>query len=102
MASLQNIEQYDNVIFVSHQPKVLREIEHFFQPNLMLAGHTHGGQIRIGKLGLLERGKFQTNSGRGKLISNGYGTSTIPLRLGAPPECHIITINYTEGVLKER
>ena len=93
-ASLQNINQYNHVIFASHQPRVLREVECFYRPTLMLAGHTHGGQIRIGKFGLLEKGKFQTNFGRGKLISNGYGTSTVPLRLGAPAECHIITIDY--------
>lgn len=93
-SSLQNVSRYQHIIFVSHQPKTLSELEHFFLPTLMLAGHTHGGQIRIGQLGLMEKGKFQTNNGRGKLISNGYGTSTVPMRLGAPPECHIITINY--------
>lgn len=93
-ASLRNINRYNHVIFVSHQPRVLREIEYFYRPTLMLAGHTHGGQIRIGRLGLLEKGKYQSKYGRGKLISNGYGTSTVPLRLGAPAECHIITINY--------
>lgn len=95
-ASLRNINMYDHVIFVSHQPRILRELLHSFLPTLMLAGHTHGGQIRIGKFGLLEKGKFHTHFGRGKLISNGYGTSTVPLRLGAPAECHIITINYAE------
>jgi len=92
--SLRNIGQYNYVIFASHQPRVLREVEYFFRPTLMLAGHTHGGQIRIGKLGLMEKGKFQTAFGKGKLISNGYGTSTVPLRLGAPAESHIIKINY--------
>lgn len=93
-ASLQNITQYNHVIFASHQPRVLREVEYFYRPALMLAGHSHGGQIRIGKFGLMEKGKFQTKFGKGKLISNGYGTSTVPLRLGAPAECHIITIYY--------
>ena len=60
----------------------------------MLAGHTHGGQIRIGKYGLQEKGSFRMKQGRAKLISNGYGTSTLPLRLGAAPECHVIEINY--------
>ena len=74
---------------------VFRKVEQvYFILSLMLAGHTHGGQIRIGKLGLLEKGSFQIDGGRAKLISNGYGTSTLPLRLGARPECHIIKINY--------
>jgi len=95
-ATLQDVDQSGKVIFVSHQPKVLEKVERFFRPTIMLAGHTHGGQIRFGKLGLLPKGSFQTSEGRGKLISNGYGTSTVPLRLGAAPECHVISLNYTE------
>lgn len=92
-AALQDVNQYDKVIFVSHQPKVLQKVEQVFQPTIMLAGHTHGGQIRIGKLGLFTKGSLQTDGNYRKLISNGYGTSTVPLRLGAAPECHIITFN---------
>ena len=94
-AALRDVDQYEKVIFVSHQPKVLEKVEEFYRPEIMLAGHTHGGQIRIGKLGLFSKGSFQVNGSYGKLISNGYGTSTIPLRLGAAPECHVITLNYT-------
>lgn len=101
-STLQGINEDDNVIFVSHQPKVCRKAELLFRPTLMLAGHTHGGQIRFGKLGLFEKGTFQERLGCGKLISNGYGTSTVPLRFGVLPECHIITMNYTDSALKER
>lgn len=94
--ALENIEQYKNVLFVSHQPVVWEEVERYYHPTLMLAGHTHGGQIRLGKFGISEKGSFESVGGRGKLISNGYGTTTLPLRLGARPECHIITISYTE------
>lgn len=90
----RNLERYQHIIFVTHQPKVFTEAEDLLQPALMLAGHTHGGQIRLGKLGLFEKGTFQSLYNRGKLISNGFGTSTIPLRFGAASECHIITIDY--------
>ncbi len=93
-AALRNIDRHAKVLVVSHQPAVLRKIEQLYRPTLMLAGHTHGGQIRIGRFGLFEKGAFQMIAGCGKLISNGYGTSTIPFRLGAKPECHVITINY--------
>ena len=94
-SSLQSIEQYENVIFVTHTPSLFRKVEQLYQPRILLAGHTHGGQIRFGKYGLEDKGSFRIKNGRAKLISNGYGTSKIPLRLGAEPECHIIAIRYT-------
>ncbi|WP_168157266.1 metallophosphoesterase [Sporosarcina ureilytica] len=94
--ALEKIEHYQNVLFVSHQPAVWEKVEQIYHPTLMLAGHTHGGQIRLGKFGISEKGSYESVGGRGKLISNGYGTTTLPLRLGARPECHIITISYTE------
>ncbi len=99
--ALRSIKQYDNVIFVTHTPSLFRKVEQLYQPRLMLAGHTHGGQIRVGKFGLQEKGTFRLEEGRAKLISNGYGTSTLPMRLGAPPECHVIVISYAESVQKE-
>lgn len=95
-AALQGIERHEKVLVVSHQPQVLRKIERLYRPTLMLAGHTHGGQIRMGRFGLFEKGAFKIFAGCGELISNGYGTSTIPFRLGAQPECHVITINYAD------
>ena len=95
-AAIQNIEQYQKVLFVSHQPRVWQKIEQYVQPEMMFAGHTHGGQIRIGKYGIDQKGFFEENHGKGKLISNGYGTSTVPLRLGAPAECHIVTLSFKQ------
>jgi uncharacterized protein len=95
--TLRGIDEYEHILAICHQPKVLRELERNIRPavsTVMLAGHTHGGQIRIGRFGLLEKGSFKTNSNRTKLISNGYGTTKLPLRLGAPSECHVLTITY--------
>ncbi|WP_318617314.1 metallophosphoesterase [Sporosarcina sp. YIM B06819] len=100
-STLRNHHQYEEMIVVTHTPAVFRKVEQFCRPRLMLAGHTHGGQIRLGKWGLQEKGEFRLHDGRAKLVSNGYGTSTLPLRLGAAPECHVITINYAESVPKE-
>jgi predicted MPP superfamily phosphohydrolase len=94
-STFRRINQYENVIVVTHTPSLFREVEQVYQPRLMLAGHTHGGQIRVGKYGLQDKGTFHIENGRAKLISNGYGTSTLPLRLGAAPESHVIVINYT-------
>lgn len=99
-STLQYIEDYEFVIVVTHTPSLFRIVEQYCKPLLMLAGHTHGGQIRIGKYGLQDKGEFRLEEGRAKLISNGYGTSTLPLRLGAAPESHVIQINYGESVVE--
>ncbi|MCZ2259483.1 metallophosphoesterase [Sporosarcina sp. G11-34] len=92
--TLSEVEKYEKTILVTHTPSLFRKVEPVFQPDLMLAGHTHGGQIRIGKFGLFEKGSCKMDGNRAQLVSNGYGTSTLPLRLGARPECHIIEIMY--------
>lgn len=94
--ALKQIERYQFVLFVSHQPAVWKRIEPIVKPTLMLAGHTHGGQIRFGKFGIGEKGVFTWLDERGKLISNGYGTTSIPFRFGAHPESHLMTIYYSD------
>ncbi|MHA6259615.1 metallophosphoesterase [Sporosarcina sp. CAU 1771] len=93
-ATLKGIENYKKTILVTHTPALFGKVERIYHPDIMLAGHTHGGQIRIGKFGLLEIGSFKMKGNRAQLVSNGFGTSTLPLRLGAMPECHIIQIRY--------
>lgn len=100
-ATFRYIDKYEHVIVVTHTPSMFRKIEPFDKARLLLAGHTHGGQIRFGRFGIEEIGSFRECMGSAKLISNGYGTSTVPLRLGAAPESHIISIRYTESVSKE-
>lgn len=92
--AFRNRERYKKTIFVSHQPSVWSLAEFYFEPTIMLAGHTHGGQIRIGKYGIAQKGFFMKFCGRGRLLSNGFGTTKLPLRLGAQPACHIITLSY--------
>jgi predicted MPP superfamily phosphohydrolase len=67
---------------------------------LMLAGHTHGGQIRLPLLGALQlpdlgrkyvEGWFQL--GRMQLyVNRGIGTVGIPFRLDCPPEITLFTL----------
>lgn len=82
----------DFVIYISHNPQVFTRTLPNYQPVLMLGGHLHGGQIRIGPFGMHEVGAFSQKDTHAELISNGYGTTLVPLRLGAHPEAHIIDI----------
>ncbi|WP_153732200.1 metallophosphoesterase [Sporosarcina obsidiansis] len=84
----------EHIILAAHNPSLFRKIEGRMEPNVMLAGHTHGGQIRFGKWGLQDVGSFQKTANGAKLISNGYGTTMVPLRFGAKPECHVVEIHY--------
>jgi len=64
----------------------------------VLAGHTHGGQLAVGKhalytprgSGSFVAGWYQTQWGV-LYVSRGVGTSVLPMRLGARPELAIIT-----------
>lgn len=61
--------------------------------SLVLAGHTHGGQLAVGKhaiytprgSGSFVAGWYQTQWGD-LYVSRGVGTSVLPMRLGARPE----------------
>lgn len=77
-------------------------------PDLYLCGHTHGGQIALGRLNPYSLGYDQTRglrdfyiSGTHKLggarlvVSNGVGTSLLPLRVGAPAQIHLFALCRT-------
>lgn len=79
-------------LLVSHNPRVMEHIQGEHNISLVLSGHTHGGQIRILGFGPYEKGKVHVHYGITQIVSNGYGTTGIPLRLGAKPETHYIVI----------
>lgn len=85
-------------ILISHNPKVMEEVGDEDEIALVLSGHTHGGQIRIFGFGPYELGKTKIVGNTTILISNGYGTTSIPLRLGAKPETHLIKIKNSKEI----
>lgn len=80
-------------ILISHNPalaaNIVNQLAHI---HLVLSGHTHSGQIRLFGWGLRKKGGIEHYSGLTLFISNGYGTTTLPLRLGAPAQTHILTL----------
>lgn len=79
-------------ILLSHDPRLVKQVGIEDGIDLMLSGHTHGGQIRILGWGLYKKGRIVELPQTMLLVSNGYGTTALPLRLGAPSETHLITI----------
>ncbi|MGD6956295.1 metallophosphoesterase [Rossellomorea aquimaris] len=79
-------------ILISHDPRLVRQVRKEEGIDLMLSGHTHGGQIRLFGWGLYKKGRLEKLPQTTILVSNGYGTTALPLRLGAPAETHLLKI----------
>lgn len=86
------------VIAVSHEPDFFPSLPRRAQ--LLIAGHTHGGQIMLPIIGTRSykpfidahlRGVFREH-GQTLVVSSGLGTSVIPIRIGVPPEIAEITL----------
>ncbi len=90
--ALAKCKEDDVTIVVSHNPQVFNKAHAILQPALLMGGHLHGGQIRFGPFGIHPHGSFSIRKGTPTLISNGYGTTLVPLRLMAKPECHMIEV----------
>jgi len=79
---------------------------------LVLAGHTHGGQVRLPLLGypsdwlkvrpVCRKGLCRIRGWR-LFVSAGIGTTVLPLRLGVPPQMAMITLvpPGEEAVIRE-
>ncbi len=76
-------------------------------PHLMLAGHTHGGQISLPGIGPLRNASWAPLSwsyglidetGRRMVVTSGLGCSKLPLRIGVAPEFVILDVRGNAGV----
>lgn len=95
--ALFDAEEDSFKILASHFPKITKKILPEHEIRLVISGHTHGGQIHILGYSPHKRGGIKKIGNIILLISNGYGTTALPLRLGAPAESHLITLkNGTE------
>ncbi|MGY0691798.1 metallophosphoesterase [Virgibacillus sp. FSP13] len=84
----------DFYILATHAPRTFYDLEAEEQQkaNLVLAGHTHGGQIRIAGFGPYQRGGLQKHHHSNVIVSEGYGYTRLPFRLGTNAECHVLTL----------
>lgn len=95
-----NTEADDFVVLISHNPDFAEEL-HTDRIDLMLSGHTHGGQVTL--FGLWApylpsdygqrylKGIVETN-GITVLVTNGTGTSALPIRFFARPQYDVIVL----------
>lgn len=107
-ASIRNVPN-EPVIVMCHAPDYADHL--LAQPagkavDLMVSGHTHGGQVRlplVGALALPLMGKKYVEGwfrlgGMQLYVNRGLGTVGLPLRFDCPPEITLITLRKGESV----
>jgi uncharacterized protein len=90
-------------LLLVHEPDVFEAFPRLaVSPTLTLAGHTHGGQVRLPLLGRRvvpsdfgERYAYGhvVENGRHLYVTSGVGTSILPVRFMVPPEIAMLTLN---------
>ncbi|MGD9923703.1 MAG: metallophosphoesterase [Pseudorhodoplanes sp.] len=91
--TMARITTDDPVILMAHEPDIFTSVPE--RVSLTLAGHTHGGQVRLplvwpafvpSQYGARFAYGHIVEGGRDLIVSGGLGTSVVPLRVGVPPE----------------
>lgn len=86
------------VILLSHTPDIMPDVP--YTVNLTLAGHLHGGQVRLpdakivpSKFGTKYANGFLDEKGKKIYTTYGLGTSILPIRFNCLPEITVITFD---------
>ena len=95
---LAKIEPQKNIIGITHNPDSFDQTP--ASVALLLAGHTHGGQVLIPFYGApltVSQRKYYTHpyyveNGRSLFVTSGFGTTGPPFRFLVPPEIAVLDI----------
>lgn len=88
----EETELSDDTILLAHSPSIIHYIKsQGIDYNLLLVGHTHGGQIRLfgwtyGAYKHFHVGLKRINDNKHFYIHRGSGTVRLPIRFACPPE----------------
>lgn len=95
----------DFVIMLTHTPDYAEDVD-IRNTDLVLAGHTHGGQVTLGKLYApvtgskygkrFLSGRSETSDGVPVITTNGLGTSRMNFRMFTPSEVVLIILHRGE------
>ena len=98
-SSFANVDTSLFTIVLTHAPDIISQLP-TNEIDLVLAGHSHGGQINIPFIGSLNKVEGAKTYSQGDyyinqtqlIVSNGLGTTETDIRIFADPECHMIRI----------
>jgi uncharacterized protein len=88
-------------LLLAHNPVILRQAARF-EVDLVLSGHTHGGQVKLRdeEKRILPRRKLKNGLHRRKetqiYITRGIGTVVLPVRFGCPPEISVLELKTSD------
>lgn len=99
--AMEGVEKEVPKILLAHGPEIMKETA-TKKVDLILVGHTHGGQVNIPIFGRLiqplskygqqyTKGLFKLNSTY-LYVNRGIGTSFFPIRFACPPEVTLIEL----------
>ena len=84
-------------ILLAHDPRRLTEAASL-DVQLVLSGHTHGGQVIVPGIGAVAGRKFPVLAGYAMrentslFVSRGVGTVYVPMRINCPPDVAVLTL----------
>ena len=97
--TIAKVPEGQTVIALTHNPDIFPKLPQ--RVPLLLAGHTHGGQVRFPLIGsVVQASDFGERYLRGHVFENnhhlfvttGIGTSIMPVRFGVTPEIVLLTV----------
>ena len=105
--AFRNLNSGHYTILLSHSPGIIKQ-DHPIPADLILSGHTHGGQVRFPLIGALiapgqgffpayDKGTFQLSPGQYLYIDSGLGTTRLPMRFLNQSQLSLMTITGKGG-----
>jgi uncharacterized protein len=97
--TIAKVPEGETMIALTHNPDIFPNLPQ--RVPLLLAGHTHGGQVRFPFIGtVVQTTKFGQRYERGHVfesdhhlfVTTGIGTSIMPVRFGVTPEIVLLTL----------
>ena len=97
--TVAKVPEGQTMIALTHNPDIFPNVPE--RVPLLLAGHTHGGQVRFPFIGsVVEASEYGQRYERGHVFENnhhlfvttGIGTSIVPVRFGVTPEIVLLTL----------
>ena len=97
--TLAKVPEGETILALTHNPDIFPKVPQRVQ--LLIAGHTHGGQVRFPIIGtVIQPSDYGQKYVRGHVFENGHhlfvttgiGTSILPVRFCVPPEIVLLTV----------
>jgi len=97
--TLRQVSDKAPIILMVHEPDIFPQVPD--RVALTVAGHTHGGQVRVLGYAPIVPSRFGdryvyghvVEAGRNLIVSGGLGCSGYPVRFGSPPEIVAIALS---------